>query len=87
MFRTRRPDYVATPYTSALLGNFGVYLSKVDPTLGDVATIVADEPDYSSLSATALAVVLGPHDERSLRRLSQRTRLHHAFTGGVPTNK
>ncbi len=86
MFRTRRPDYVVTPYTSALLRNFGVYLSKVDPTLGTVATVVADQPDYLSLRDAAVAVVLGPHDERSLRRLGQRTPLHRAFTGGVPTN-
>ena len=86
MFRTRRPDFVPTPYTSALLANFGVYLHKVDPTGGDVAVVVTDEPDVSALANASIAVVLGPHDEKSLRRLERRTQRHLAFAGGVPTN-
>lgn len=73
-----------TPHTSALLKGFGVYLDKVDPTLGEVVTIVADEPD-DGLTSAAMALVLGPHDERSLRRFARHTRMHRAFSGGVPT--
>ncbi len=77
---------MATPHTSALLRNFGVYLNKVDPTLGPVATVVG-EPDYSALTNAALAVVLGPHHERFLRRVGDRSQMHRAFSGGIPTNK
>ncbi|MBW4029550.1 MAG: glycosyltransferase family 2 protein [Acidobacteria bacterium] len=87
MFRARHPDYVATPHTSALLKSLKVYLHKVDPTLGDVVSVVAGEPEYSSLADATMAVVLGPHDHRSMRRLARRTGLHGAFSGGVPTNQ
>ena len=86
VFRTRRPAFVPTPHTSALVANFGVYLHKVDPTGGDLAVVVADEPEVGALADAGIVVVLGPHDERSLRRLERRTHLHRAFAGGVPTN-
>jgi glycosyltransferase involved in cell wall biosynthesis len=86
VFRSRHTDYAPTPYTSALVKNFGVYLSKVDPTLGGALTIVDSEPDPTALANSGLAVVLGPHSDRSLRRLRDRTGLHRAFSGGIATN-
>jgi glycosyltransferase involved in cell wall biosynthesis len=87
VFRSRHTDNAPTPYTSALLENLGVYLNKVDPTLGGALTIVEAEPEPSALANSGLAVVLGPRSDRSLRRLRERTGLHRAFSGGIATNQ
>jgi hypothetical protein len=86
VLRSRRPDYVLTPYTAALLANFGVYLHKVDPTLGAAVTVVANEPDIDALASAGLALVLGEHSRRALRRLRERSGLRPAFTGGIATS-
>ena len=86
MFRARPITYTMTPYTSALLAALEVYVAKVDPTLGEIATVLEREPDYGALENAQLAVVVGERSGRWLRRLSQRTGLHQSFTGGVATD-
>ena len=87
MFRSRPITHSLTPYAAAKLAALGVYVDKVDPTLGEIVTVLNGEPDYGALQATRLAVVVGARNDCWMRRLRQRTGLHESFEGGVATNQ
>ncbi len=87
VFSSRRPAVSLTPYSLALLENLETYLNKVDPKLGGAAVVVSNDPDYSTLANTSLAVAVGTLSHRSSRRLHKHTSLHSAFAGGLAKNK